>query len=239
MAAEPVPTRRERARAATIEEIKATALDLMRAQGSTDIRFTDIARLMGMTPPAIYRYFADRDELLTALIADAYDDLGRTVAQARDAVGAGDLWGCWLALASAYRTWAHEKPHQFALILGLPVSGYVAPPHGPTTEAARRAMDQLASIFLSAAESGQLRPPLVREVSAAMTACAADKHPELEGRLPPETFQAMVQAWASLHGYTSLEAYGHLDWIEPEARNSLFLGHIQQTAQAAGLPTPG
>ena len=48
----------------------------MREQGTTDVRFTDIARVMGMTAPALYRYFADRDELLTALITDAYDDLG-------------------------------------------------------------------------------------------------------------------------------------------------------------------
>ena len=45
----------------------------MREQGTTDVRFTDIARVMGMTPPALYRYFADRDELLTDLITDAYD----------------------------------------------------------------------------------------------------------------------------------------------------------------------
>ncbi len=75
-------TRRERARAATIEEIKATALQLMRDQGTTDVRFSDIARAMGMTAPALYRYFADRDELLTAMIVDAYDDLGAKVAEA-------------------------------------------------------------------------------------------------------------------------------------------------------------
>ena len=73
MVAEPVVlSRRERARAATIEEIKATALEQMRESGTTDIRFTDIARAMGMTPPALYRYFADRDELLSALIVDGF-----------------------------------------------------------------------------------------------------------------------------------------------------------------------
>ena len=56
------PSRRERARAATMAEIKQTALELMRQQGNTDVRFTDIARVMGLTPPALYRYYADRDE---------------------------------------------------------------------------------------------------------------------------------------------------------------------------------
>src|SRR5918998_3110105 len=97
--------RRERARAATIEEIKQTALTLMRRSGTADGRFTDIARAMDMTPPALYRYFADRDELLNALIADAYDGLGTAVAAARDAVPPGDIGGRWFAGARAYREW--------------------------------------------------------------------------------------------------------------------------------------
>src|SRR6187431_3032 len=82
--ATPLGSRRERARAATIEEIKATALQLMREQGTTDVRFTDIARVMGMTAPALYRYFADRDDLLGDLISDSYEHLGAAVAAARD-----------------------------------------------------------------------------------------------------------------------------------------------------------
>ena len=69
-------TRRERQRAATVEEIKEVARGLMREQGTTDVRFTDIAQEMGMTPPALYRYYADRDELLTDLITDAYERAG-------------------------------------------------------------------------------------------------------------------------------------------------------------------
>ena len=148
--------RRERARAATIEEIKATALDLMREQHTTDVRFTDIARVMGMTPPALYRYFADRDELLTELITDAYDELGRQVAASRDQAPESDIGGRWLAAAQAYRSWARQQPEQFSLILGMPVPGYAAEEEGPTTEAAKRAMSQLSALFTDAAEKGQL-----------------------------------------------------------------------------------
>ncbi len=153
-ATEHVPTRRERTRAATIEEIKQTALQLMHTQGTTDLRFSDIAREMGMTAPALYRYFADRDELLTAMIVDAYNDLGDAVAKARDQVPVDDPTGRLYAVGQAYRAWARAEPQRFALILGMPVPGYAAPEGGPTTEAAQRAMAQLKALFFDAAEQG-------------------------------------------------------------------------------------
>src|SRR3954452_5097698 len=238
MTAAPPASRRERARAATIEEIKSTALELMREGGTTDVRFTDIARVMGMTPPALYRYFADRDELLTALITDAYDDLGAQVAGARTGVADDDIGGRWALAAEAYRAWAHREPQQFALILGMPVPGYSAPDEGPTTEAAKAAMAQLSSLFVAAATSDRLAAPLIREVSPDMAACQHAKHDELEELLPPESFQAMLQTWAMLHGFVSLEAYGHFDWVEPAARDALFHSHIRLAARAAGLPVP-
>lgn len=232
------PSRRERTRAATVEEIKATALGLMREQQTTDVRFTDIARVMGMTPPALYRYFADRDELLSALITDAYLDLGDSIAVARESRGESDFGGRWLTAATAYRQWALREPQQFALILGLPVPGYAAPDEGPTTVAARAAMDQLAQLFVSASLAGRLGRPLVSEVSDALVQCKTAEHPELEGIVSPETFQAMLQAWATLHGITSLEAYGHLDWMDPAARDSVFASTVQMAGTSAGLPAP-
>lgn len=239
MVAEPVAlSRRERARLATIDEIKATALGLMRDTGTTDIRFTDIARVMGMTAPAIYRYYADRDELLTALITDGYDSLGGYITDRLAPLAEDDLAGRWEAAAGAYRDWARHEPQQFALVLGMPVPGYCAPDEGPTTEAAKRAMGQLSSMFVAAAHVGKLRRPLIREVPAAVVACEEVKHDELLAIVPPESFQAMLTVWAMLHGFVSLEAYGHFDWMEPEARDGLFRSHIRLAAKAAGLPVP-
>src|SRR3954453_5552507 len=114
-------SRRERARLATLEEIKSTALDLMREQGSVDIKFTDIARVMGMTAPALYRYYGDRNELLTALIVDGFENLGASVAEALRPIAPDDVRGRWLAAATAYRNWARSDPQQFGLVLGMPL----------------------------------------------------------------------------------------------------------------------
>jgi hypothetical protein len=120
----------------------------------------------------------------------------------------------------------------------MPVPGYQAPEEGPTTEAAKAAMSQLSSLFVAAALRGELRPPLIREVSVSVADCEKSKHDELCDVLPPESFQAMLQTWAMLHGFVSLEAYGHFDWIEPEARDELFRSHMRLAATAAGLPVP-
>jgi AcrR family transcriptional regulator len=229
-------TRRERQRAATVEEIKEVARGLMRDQGTTDVRFTDIAKEMGMTPPALYRYYADRDALLTELIADAYRELGREVASAREQRDPDDIGGRWVAVGTAYRDWARREPQQFALILGMPLPGYVAPEEGPTTAAAKDAMSQLSLLFIRAAELGVLGKPLVADVSDEMAACAAEKHPELGHLVPPESFQAMIQAWATLHGATCLDAYGQFDWMSDEARDALFVSTLQTAAAAAGIP---
>ncbi len=55
--------------------------------------------------------------------------------------------------------------------------------------------------------------------------------------LAPESFQAMLTAWAGLHGFTSLEAYGHLDWLTDEARDALFRAQLKLIAETCGLPT--
>jgi AcrR family transcriptional regulator len=235
IAPRPAP-RREKARAATIEEIKRTALVLMREHGTADLKFADIARAMDMTPPALYRYFADRDALLGELIADAYDELGAAVAKARDALPGDGIGGRFMAVAEAYRRWAREEPHQFALILGLPVNGYAAPEDGPTTEAAQRAMAQLSELFVQALAAGRLEPPRIREVHPSIVACAELKSHDLPIAIPADTFQAMLQAWASLHGFVTLEAYGHLAWIDDAGRDSLFVNHARLIAENAGLP---
>jgi AcrR family transcriptional regulator len=232
-------SRRERARAATIDEIKQTATQLMREQGTTDLRFSDIAREMGMTAPALYRYFADRDELLSTLIVDAFNELGTVVAEARDSVPAADVWGRFLAVAQAYRSWAKHEPIRFALILGMPVPGYAAPKEGPTTEAAIRAMAQLKALFIDAAERGVLERPLLGKADDAVhEQCEVERteHPD-DPPVPPEVFQAMLHCWASLHGFSSLDAHGHLEWLSPEAREAIFVSNVRLAAMTAGLPT--
>src|SRR5215475_5450354 len=124
----PAASIRARVRAEMIGEIKAVARRHLETDGA-NLSLRAVARDMGMVSSALYRYFASRDELLTALILDAYNDLGATVEAADTAVtDRANLRGRWLAAARAVRGWALAKPAEYALLFGSPVPGYAAPP---------------------------------------------------------------------------------------------------------------
>ena len=233
------PTRRERARAATLAEIKQTALDLMREHGTTDVRFTDIARVMGLTPPALYRYYADRDELLTDLITDGYSDLAAALAAAlRPDEPAPAPAEHLMLVAQAYRDWAKADPQRFALIFGLPVPGYAAPQEGPTVEAAQRAMANLAEVVHRATAAGILGEPLVTEVDPVLEQCLLDdqKTGVVAKDLTLPRYQAMIHGWAALHGFVCLEAYGHFDWFPPAVPDVMFRYQVDLVGRAIGFP---
>ena len=117
-------TRREAARAATIQEIKDTALALMRSQGTVDVKLSDVAREMRMSAPGLYRYFDGREGLLTALIVDALTDLADRVEKARDGVPDADAGGRFLAVTRAYREWALADREGFTLVFGPSLAGF-------------------------------------------------------------------------------------------------------------------
>src|SRR5215475_9891093 len=118
---------RARVRAEMTSEIKAVARRHLDTDGA-NLSLRAVARDMGMVSSALYRYFASRDELLTALIIDAYNALGATVEGADGAVSdRADFRGRWMASARSIRGWALARPAEYALLYGSPVPGYAAP----------------------------------------------------------------------------------------------------------------
>jgi AcrR family transcriptional regulator len=230
-----VLTRRELTREATIREIKETALARMRAQGTLDVRLSDVARDMRMSAPGLYRYFDGRDGLLTALVTDAFTELAERVERARDSAAPDDAGGRFLAVARTYREWALGSPEEFSLVFGPPVSGYEPPEEGPAKEAAKRAMEGLRSLLTEADTAGTRREPRFTVLPAELVAAFSD--PDLHGP-DPATELALCHTWASLHGFVSLEAYGSLDWHGPEVREPMFLGLVRMLAETLGMPEP-
>ncbi|WP_238008660.1 TetR/AcrR family transcriptional regulator [Dactylosporangium sp. AC04546] len=137
---------RERYREQVRDEIKAHAWEQVATAGATALSLNAIAKQMGISGPALYRYFASRDDLITDLVLDAYRDLAETC---EAAYAAGDpAAGRLTATAAAIRGWALAAPHRYLLIYGTPVPGYAAPPE--STALASRIMRLLLDGFTAA-----------------------------------------------------------------------------------------
>ncbi|GAB3700006.1 TetR/AcrR family transcriptional regulator [Mariniluteicoccus flavus] len=198
-----MPTPREIAHAATLERI----LELGRAQlaevGPQQLSLRAIARDLGVSSSAVYRYVASRDALLTRLITTAYASLADAVTTAERRRRRGDHRGRWRNACHAIRAWAAEHPHEWALIYGSPVPDYAAPQD--TVEPASRVALVLIRIAADAeahatadAPTGLLRRQL------------GDLAAQLDVDLDPATLAAVVDAWTHLLGTVSLERFGHL-----------------------------
>src|SRR5947209_20365292 len=105
---------RDRFRAQVRDEVKQVALRQLAEGGPQALSVNAIAKELGVSGPALYRYFAGRDELLTELVTDAYHDL--TAALATAARNRRQRPPQRLrALAAAYRAWARAEPHRYRL----------------------------------------------------------------------------------------------------------------------------
>jgi AcrR family transcriptional regulator len=120
-------TARQRARAELTREIKEAARRQLAQDGAAQLSLRAVARELGLVSSALYRYFPSRDDLLTALIIDAYDSLGEAAEAAAAANGTAGPRRGWQRVCHAVRDWARARPHEYALIYGSPVPGYQAP----------------------------------------------------------------------------------------------------------------
>ena len=158
-----------------------------------------------MASSAVYRYFPSRDDLLTRLIIDGYDDLGAAAEAADDPAAApADRW---LAVCRAVRSWALQHPHEYALLYGSPVPGYRAPED--TIAAASRVGIVLGRMLGEAARAGALadgtgeRDPAL--ISFGAVAVLGGEHPALD-----ETVRVRaLLGWSALFGTISFELFGH------------------------------
>jgi len=199
---------RARARAQTIDDILRVAREHL-AQDGANLSLRSVARDLGMVSSAVYRYFDSRDALLTALIIDAYDDLGEATERAEAAVRRSDLRGRWHATCHAIRDWSREHPAEYGLLYGTPVPGYSAPED--TIVPASRTVVVMTAILRDAVERGSVAP-LPHERLPATTRADLEgivAVPGFEG-VPPALLARGMHAWACLFGLVSFELFGRL-----------------------------
>lgn len=198
--------RRQAFREQTRQEVKRIALEQLAEDGIAGISVNAIGKRMGVTGPALYRYFANRDALLTELISDGYHDLADTLEAA--VAGAGTPAARMRAGAGALRDWAVAAPHRYLLLFGTPVPGYAAPAH--TLDAANRIMTAL--LTAAGPDPGEPgRGKLDRQIGEWGEQMG-------HGRLTPRQLHWGLTTWTRLHGVLSLEVAGQFELtrIDPE-----------------------
>lgn len=203
-------TRREQSRQDTTEEIKAVARRQMLANGAASLSLRAIAREMGLSAPALYRYFENRDALVTVLILDAYNALADAMISADAAMMREDFYGRFQAITTAYRNWAKQNPADFSLIYGTPIPGYHAP-REITTPAAVRSQQALGQIFGEAWQAGKLQAPaFYNELPPSMAEVITELSQQLpQMDVPPIAITLTIYAWTRLYGLVWGEFYGH------------------------------
>jgi AcrR family transcriptional regulator len=193
---------RERYRAQVRQEVKEAALRQLADSGPTGLSVSAIGKELGVSGPALYRYFASRDELLTELVIDAYHDLAVALSAAAS-LGAGlEPAARLVALGRAYRSWALAQPHRYRLLFGPPLPGYDA--HAQRLVEASQASMRVLLEVLGEFGAGAFTPPA--SPLAAQLVSWADTQGMDTG---PATALRAVLVWSRVHGFVSLEIAGN------------------------------
>jgi len=194
------------------EEVEARVLEIGRehlaAHGAAGLSLRAVTRDLGMVSSAVYRYVANRDELLTLLLVDAYTAQADAVAAAVAAV-AREPWHVRLAAAAhAFRAWAVDEPSRYALLYGSPVPGYAAPPEA-TLEPGTRVVGILLALVAEGVAAIEVPDgpaphdppePLAADLRAVGAEVGLTTHPAVLSRA--------LLLWATVVGGTSLEVFG-------------------------------
>jgi len=222
---------RARVRAALTREIVDAARRHLAVEGAAGLSLRAVARELGMASSAVYRYFPSRDDLLTALIIQAYDALGIATEEAEATAPRADLRARLQAVCGAVRGWALAHPHEYALVYGSPVPGYAAP--RATVGPAARVGTVLARIVADGVAAGVVEPgtggtdALLTAGIAAEVGLPADPGGSLGAR--------MIQAWTALFGLVSFELFGHTHNVV-DRHEEFFADAVDRLGDLLGLP---
>ncbi len=202
--------------------------------GAAALSLRAIARDLGVVSSAVYRYVESRDELLTLLVVDGYDELGDAVDVALGKVDRSDHAGRMVAIGRAVRTWALAEPATYALLFGSPVPGYEAPAER-TTGPGTRVIVRLVEVWEDAWVAGALTLPDEPVGPRRLSRDLARVRRELGITAPDAAIARGMLAWAALFGCVSFELFGQYGpdaFAEPK---DIFEHHLQALVATVGL----
>ncbi len=246
------PGRRERLRAATMEEITATARRLVVEQGPDAASLRAIAREMGMTAPGLYRYFGSREDLLRHVIAAIFRELAGDIQRAIDAVPTGppqvsDQAGAaairthltrkMAAACGEFRRWALSHKDEFALLFGVPLPGLDEESVDVAQQCAMDFAGTFYALFLRVWEAVGFAVPEASAIQPVLRTQLSRLRGPLRTDAPDGAILVFLRGWVLLYGAVSMEVFGHLRFAldDPAPMFELTLGDL---ARLVGLEYP-
>jgi AcrR family transcriptional regulator len=227
-------TPRARAREQTMRDIVRIGREHLATDGAAALSLRAVARDLGVVSSAVYRYVESRDELLTLLVVDGYDELGDAVDAALAPIARGDHARRMVAIGRAVRAWALAEPATYALLFGSPVPGYEAPAER-TTEPGTRVIRRLVEVWEDAWVAGELS---LADESVGPRRLARDLariRRDLGITAPDALVARGMLAWAALFGCVSFEVFGQYGpgtFTDPK---DIFEHHLQALVATVGL----
>jgi AcrR family transcriptional regulator len=231
-----VETRRDRLRAATVREITETARRILVEEGPEAVTLRAIAREMGMTAPALYRYFGSHGELLRHLVGELFNELTGELTAALKRVPEGDMSGKFLTASRRFRTWALAHPREYALLFGAPVRGIDDQEQADfAEECARQFGWTFMALFLELWNKSPFPVPADDEIDPVLLPQLRRYRDDVVGvDLPLGVVQQFLKCWIRLQGGVSLEVFGHLEFALADAA-PMFELMLAETSPQIGL----
>ena len=233
-------SRRDRLRAATVREISQTARRILIEEGPEAVTLRAIAREMGMTAPALYRYFDSHQELLRHLVGDLFNELVDHVRAAIHSVAGGDLKGRFACATVAFREWSLAHRREYMLLFGTPLPGVFsragdAPIDDYAGQSARRFGRTYIELFLELWAKHPFPIPVDEEIDPSLCRqlIAYREHvgaPEL----PVGAVLIFLSCWIRLQGFVTLEVFQHMDFALVDS-NPMFDLLLHDLADRLGL----
>ena len=235
--------RRDRVRAATTTEIKQTARRILVSEGPDAVSLRAIAREMGMTAPALYRYFGSHEVLIKHVIADIFIELTNDLRAAIDEAGAispGDTTAKVIAAAWEFRRWSLNHQREFGMLFGTPLPGVNIEHDEITADCGGKFGNTFFALVLELWHRHPFPVPADEEIDPGLLD-QLERYREglgdLAAGLPRGLLLTFLRCWVRLYGIVSLEVFGHLGFALDDAE-PLFELMLAETAPLLGLEYP-
>jgi AcrR family transcriptional regulator len=233
-------SRRDRVRAATADEIKQTARRILMTEGPDGVSLRAIAREMGMTAPALYRYYGSHEDLIRHVIADIFseiaDDIQAAIVAAGQASG-GDLTQKLVAACREFRHWSLTHKQEFGLLFGSPLPGLEAVHDEVVDVCAQKFSGTFFALFLELWQRQPFPVPADSEIEPGLREQLARYRDLLGTDLPLGAGLTFLRCWVRLYGMVSLEVFGHLHFALDDA-SAMFDLTLAELAELIGLAFP-